>query len=212
MDHEVPGCLVVLLMILKCDDFAAFFDQMKKNKNPYQFGNSNHRSDWILLIESYLEMEQWLKSEEIPRKEVNRLPCTVRWLMRQTKFIAPRNAGMNHRTVKFHFLLHLSSDILDFGVLRNTDSSACESNHKTNVKDPANHTQMRRNTVIRQTATRYVENLTIRKAMNLIKPPPVETNCPIELELDGTHVDTCTGGKPSIQSSSRGWRNCFHLF
>lgn len=189
MGHEVPGCLVVLLMVLQCEDFAKIFADPRYN-NEFKFGNENHRADWITLIEAYLEMEQWLKSEELPRREVSRLPRGVKWLMRQTKFIAPRNAGMNHRTVKFHFLLHLASDILDFGVLRNTDSSACESNHKPNSKDPANHTQMRRKTFIRQTASRYVENLTIAKAANLIKPPRKESPAGNE----GLDIEISTGG------------------
>ena len=63
-------------------------------------------------------------------------------------------------------------DILDFGVLANTYSSACESNHKVNSKDCAEHTQLRKSTLFVQTAIRYVENLTNEKGMLMVIGPP----------------------------------------
>ena len=174
MGHEIPGCLLVLLLVLHCEDFAAIFPAAKTKKGTqeeeetFTFSNKNHRHDWQFLIESYMQMEQWIKSELLPTKEVRQFGTAAQWLMRQTKFIAPRCDGTNHRTIKFHFLIHLMQDMLDLGPMCNTDSAPCESNHKVNAKDCAQHTQLRKETLPQQTSGRYVENQTISKAWKTV--------------------------------------------
>ena len=55
--------------------------------------------------------------------------------MRLIKFVAPRKRGMMHCRIKFHLGLHIASDVLDFGVLANVDSStSLERSHKNNMK------------------------------------------------------------------------------
>ena len=98
MGYEIPGCLLVLLLVLYCDDFSAIFPNPKigAEREEFSFRNEDHRTDWKLLLESYLQTEQWMKSKSLPREEVEMFGTTAEWLMRATKFIAPRCEGTNH--------------------------------------------------------------------------------------------------------------------
>ena len=63
MGHKIPGCLLVLLLVLYCDNFLAVFPNPKNGaeREEFLFRNEDHRTDWKLLLESYLKMEKWMK-------------------------------------------------------------------------------------------------------------------------------------------------------
>ena len=62
MGHEIPRCLLVLLLVLHCDAFTEIFPPSKKKgrkkkeqeKENFSFKSENHKLDWQLLLESYL--------------------------------------------------------------------------------------------------------------------------------------------------------------
>ena len=63
------------------------------------------------------------------------------WLMCHFKFIAPSPTGMRNNTIKFHLVLHLAENILDYGVPQNFNSGFAESAHISLAKDTARNTQ-----------------------------------------------------------------------
>ena len=70
--------------------------------------------------------------------------------------VAQRNKGMGLKLMKFHAILHIQEDIIQFGVPLETDTSANESHHKK-PKQAAKQTQMAAETFNGQTATRLTE-------------------------------------------------------
>jgi hypothetical protein len=76
--------------------------------------------------------------------------------------------GMNF--VKFHLLLHLSTDLLKFGPSSSTDSSAGESMHK-DYKDDARRTQKNTGTLDKQTAKNHADSHAIDRAIRELNPP-----------------------------------------
>ena len=53
-----------------------------------------------------------------------------------------------------------------FGIPSNVDSGPGEKNHKANVKQPGGNTQKWQGQLAVQTATRYAENLLLKKLSN----------------------------------------------
>ena len=70
--------------------------------------------------------------------------------------VAQRNAGMGLKLLKFHTILHIWEDILQFGVPLEFDTSANESMHKP-AKQASRMTQKAHDTFNFQTATRLCE-------------------------------------------------------
>jgi hypothetical protein len=75
-----------------------------------------------------------------------------------------REEGAGNNTVKNHLLLHVVEFIKRFGSLKNVDSGIGESLHKTAIKETGKKTLMRLDHLESETATRYVENLTIERS------------------------------------------------
>ena len=90
--------------------------------------------DWILLVETLLTWELYLNEPQMERKHVIRLEKKHRYIMYLMRKIAQRNKGMGLKLAKFHMILHLWEDIMEFGVPLETDTSANESMHKPSKK------------------------------------------------------------------------------
>ena len=101
------------------------------------FGGENALSDWIMLVETLLQWEMWLKSDELPRNEVINAENKHRYIMYLVKKVGRRNQGMGMKVAKFHQIMHIADDILNFGVPMEVDTGANESGHK-----PAKKTAM----------------------------------------------------------------------
>ena len=67
------------------------------------FGGENALNDWILLVETLLQWEMWLKSDELPRNEVNYAESKHGCIMHLAKKVGRRNKGMG--TVEIHQVL-----------------------------------------------------------------------------------------------------------
>ena len=120
--------------------------------------------DYIHLLENVLQMEAWLKSEQLAVKEVKKAKSTVRWLMSCMKAVAERTTGMGWKFPKFHHLLHCLDDMLDYGMAQNFNSGPNESHHISMIKAPSKNTQRHRQSFTMQVGTRYCENLIIDRA------------------------------------------------
>ena len=73
------------------------------------------KDDWIMLLEIMLEWDAYLNSESMFTCHVKRLSTKHRYILCLIRKIARRTSGMGPNLVKFHIILHLVKDILQFG-------------------------------------------------------------------------------------------------
>jgi hypothetical protein len=74
--------------------------------------------------------EEWLKSDEMDVKDVERAERKHRYIMYLLQKVAPRGEGMGWKIIKFHGITHLVDDIKNFGVPNNVDTESDEAGHK----------------------------------------------------------------------------------
>ena len=128
------------------------------------FGTDEQIKDWIMLIETLLEWEAWLRSPTYKRNHVERAKkkhLTIMYLMIK---IANRSSGNGFKTAKTHGIAHMPYDMLKFGVAEEYDTGSNESAHKP-TKKAAKRTQKNEDTFVEQTANRLREGLAIDMAM-----------------------------------------------
>jgi hypothetical protein len=112
--------------------------------------------DWRLLVETMLQWETWLKKDKLDRKLVKRTGQKHRYLMYLIKKVGRRAKGMGLKTVKFHAIMHMVDDMLNFGVPMEVDTGSNESGHKP-TKTAAKLTQKCEETFDKQTSERLEE-------------------------------------------------------
>ena len=112
--------------------------------------------DWQNLLEMLLEWEMWLKSESLDASLVQRAERKHRYLMYFLKKVADRTGGMGWKITKYHTIMHLAQDILNFGVPLEVDTGSNESAHKSEKK-AARLTQKNKKTFDAQTQQRLNE-------------------------------------------------------
>jgi hypothetical protein len=210
MGHEVPGVLLVLLLSLHTTRYKDIFREsiFKKHTAARGIGNHDFMKDWITLLESVLCWEQWLKKDRMTRQEVHKSRKAHRHLMRLIKFVALRKMGMKHCRIEFHLGLHIASDVLDFGVPANVDSTPLERSHKTNMKMTGANTQRRKLLLNKQTVHRLVENIVIDRCWNEITPPATHLLLPIPEPPPGTRTDSAVGGHFYVSLNETGNPQC----
>ena len=199
--HEMTGCLYVMLFALHTSRYRDIFSEKARHRSESGLGNKAHITDWINLLSSLLQWQEWLKQEEIPVHIVSKSTKSVKWLMQMMKSVAPREEGMGYNTIKFHLPLHLADDILNHGVPQNVNSAFAESAHIPIAKHTTRNTQKRKATFTIQAANRYVENLAVGMSWrdaNLTNDSPIVTNnhTTAHSRKDGKHftaTETLTG-------------------
>ena len=130
MAHEMSGLILILCTCLRCYEGRTALMNESMGKQRQYFSERAFIKDWIMLLESMLQMEAWLKLPEIPVFEIQRFEVKVRELMALEKLIGKRSTGMGFRTFNFHAAVHLSDDMLYFGVPHHVNSSSNEMHHK----------------------------------------------------------------------------------
>ncbi len=149
---EHTGILLCILAVLRSTaGQKLLMDQRKGN-----FAHTGQLEDWILLVETLLEWEEWLKSPRMERKHVVRSKNKHRYIMYLIKKVGKRAKGMGLKLIKYHTILHMSQDILNFGVPMEYDTGSNESGHKK-TKQAAKLTQKKEETFDEQVATRLHE-------------------------------------------------------
>lgn len=144
------------------------FLSSEKNKFLHLFGGEGIGDDrhgfWILLLERFIMVEEFLKQSKFKVKEVN---CFRKWFpqfLLLYKNVVDRKVGSGFKLLKFHLCTHFADDILKWGCPSSFNSATGESNHKT-LKKHARRTQKKMESLVEQTGMRYVESLAIHKAM-----------------------------------------------
>ena len=120
------------------------------------FKNHGVLRDWQTLLETMLQWEMWLKSDQMEIKHVNASFHFHRYVMWLIKNTCDRKEGMGLNTTKFHTIMHYSQDMKNNGVPGEYDTGANESGHKQS-KMAAKLTQKKHSTFDKQVATRLEE-------------------------------------------------------
>jgi hypothetical protein len=148
MAKEYTGVLLIMAGLLRSEDGKNKLLNLPRHKF-----TENQLKDWVMLVDTLLQWEAYLKAGQMKRKDVERLQKKHQWLLHLLKFVGARRKGMGFKLVKFHAILHLAEDICMFGVPMNVDTGSNESHHKR-TKVAAKLTQKDPTTFEEQTSKR----------------------------------------------------------
>jgi hypothetical protein len=184
MAKEFTGVLLIMSALVRT---KVVMDKLKASRGKH-FKEDGKITDWSLLIETLLQWEAYLCSDQMAVSDVVRLRRKHKYIMYLLKKIGKRRKGMGFKIMKFHAILHLAFDILMFGVPMNVDTGCNESHHKT-TKVAAKLTQREIQTFEIQTCDRLDDFHVIDLAMEEIDGRPLwhyfwgwEHDDPVQLE------------------------------
>ena len=178
MAKEYSGVLLLIATILRSDKGRSILSACRK-KN---FNDDWLIADWSLLVETLLQWEAFLKQPELPKNLVKRfLDKKHRFIMYLIKKVTRRNQGMGLKILKFHAIVHMAGDILNFGVPMNFDTGVNESHHK-GTKVAAKMTKKDLANFEKSTANRIWEFNILRRALEELDGRPLWDY------IDGFHV------------------------
>jgi hypothetical protein len=151
MAQEYPGILLCMAAIFRSTQGRKLLASKKR-----QFGELTLIRDWSMLVETLLQWERWLRSDSMEKKHVKKAEKIHKYIMYLLKKVAKREKGMSFKLTKFHGIVHIASDILNFGVPLEVDTGFNESGHKA-TKVAAKLTQRNEKTFDKQVAIRLEE-------------------------------------------------------
>ena len=128
--------------------------------------------DWIMMLETLLQWEAWLKSERMETFDVLRAKKKHRYVMFLVRKVAKRTKGNGLKIPKFHGILHMADEILNFGVPLEFDTGDNESHHIP-AKVAARLTQKIKENFESSTCKRLIE----KEVLDLA-----------QMELEGLHL------------------------
>lgn len=182
MAKDYRGVLLIILAICRSTKGRKILRKQKA------FRETSTLDDWILLVESMLEWESYLNEPRMQVKDVKRLEKKHRYIMYIMRKVAQRTKGMGLKLLKFHTILHIWEDILQFGVPLEYDTSANESMHKPSKK-ASKMTQKAADTFNYQTATRLCEFTLLDLAMAEIEDGKKMWEYYVRMELPEKELD-----------------------
>ena len=134
MAKEYPRILLCIASVLQSSKGRALLSRREHFKEVGIIDN------WKMLVELLLQWEMWLKSHKLNKSDVIKSKEKNKIIMYYIKKIGRRAEGMGLKIVKFHGILHLADDILNFGVPMEVDTGSNKRGHKA-MKKAAKHTQ-----------------------------------------------------------------------
>lgn len=158
MAKEYTGVLLCLLLALRS---AKGHKMLRKRR---KFFDDIRLRDWVMLLETLLQWEEWLKSAKMMKKHVRAARQKHRYIMFLMRKIANRSKGMGLKLTKFHAIVHMSDDMLNFGVPLEFDTGSDEKGHRP-TKTAAKLTQKTKSTFDEQVAQRLREIQLLEYAM-----------------------------------------------
>ena len=168
MANEYTGLILILCTVLRCFAGRRLLLEESRGNQKKMLGQIHLIKNWIMLLETMLQWEAWLKQPSISVFEIHRFEVKVRELMEFEKTIGQRNTGMKFRTFNFHASLHVADDILYFGVPNHVNTSTDESQHKPD-KTAAKRTQRRPKTFDKQCADRIHDMRVVEHGLQEIR-------------------------------------------
>ena len=195
MAKDFRGILLIMCAILRSTKGREI---LSKRNN---FWETTALDDWILLVELMLEWESYLNEPQMCLKHVKRLEKKHRFIMYIMRKVAQRTQGMGLKLMKFHAILHIWKDIIQFGLPLEYDTAANESMHKP-AKQAAKQTQMAADTFNFQTGTRLIEYDLLDLAMEEIENNRVPWQYFWNLEESESDSDEDNGGGKKAEIST----------
>ena len=168
MAKEYTGVLLIMSALLRVRMSRDILQRARKKS----FREDWQRRDWILLIETLLQWESYLMVETMHKSMAKRLQKKHRFIMFLLKKVANRTKKMGFKIMKFHAIVHIAQDILDFGVPYVVDTGSNESHHKK-TKAAAQLTQKDIATFEKQTSDRLDDMHVLELAMEEIHGRPL---------------------------------------
>ena len=172
---EYSGVILILLIILLCDDGKQLFIDSKIETSTI--------NKYISLLENLLKFEQWMEKEsnfKFSPNDISNMRTSVTSLSLQIKTSLNRTQGNGMKVLKFHILSHMVDDIDRFGSPQNYNGGPCESNFKPQKK-MAKCTQQRPESIQEQLATRVSDYFLMKHAMNQYNVSTIN-NCDVYRE------------------------------
>jgi len=168
MAKEFTGVLLVLGAAIRSTHGRQLLTDANNGQNNAEFLEVGRYRDWISLIETLLQWEVWLKSDEMRKTDVERAETKHRYIMALIKKVGNRVKGMGLKLLKFHAIMHMAQDMIHYGVPMNYDTGDMEAGHKP-VKVAAKLTQKKEETFDEQTGKRLGETHLIDMALEEIQ-------------------------------------------
>jgi len=193
MGKEYRGVLLVMLVAMNTETGRQIL-----GKKAREFGATFHH-DWVTLLETLLQWERWMSSDVLQKRHVRAARAKHRFIMYLFRKVAMRKAGMGLKIPKFHMVLHIVEDILNFGVPMEVDTGSNESGHKGTIA-AAKLTQRQRQTFEVQTARRLDEMHLLELARQELGGRPLwdygigYAPRPKSPEVDAENTTSLTGG------------------
>ena len=172
MGHEMSGMILVLLAVCRSHRGRNMLLNESRGQQKKFFQREDFVTDWIMLLETLLEFEAWLRKPELDVALVKRARTKIRELLSMEKNIGKREAGMGFNIFNFHAGIHVPDDILFFGVPSNVNTMANESHHRPNKK-ASKRTQRRPKLFDMQCANRIHDMNVINLGMEELAGRPV---------------------------------------
>ncbi len=188
MGKEFNGVLLIMATIMHSALGREILMTKPKSK---KFAKEYLLQDWIMLIETLLQWECFLKLDVMEKNHVKRLKKKHQYLMYLMKKVGNRTKGMGLKLIKFHAILHIWEDILIHGVPINVDTGTNESHHKLQ-KAAARLTQRILELFEVQTAKRIEEFRLVELAMMEL------AGYPLWEYFDGNHMGAEKEAEPDL--------------
>ena len=96
--------------------------------------NESYLRDWVLLVETQLQLEQWMALPEMDVYTVEQAKTKFRELIGMIKQVGKRDKGMGCKTMNVHATKHVPQDIHNFGPPRCTNTKSNKTHHKRDKK------------------------------------------------------------------------------
>ena len=214
---EYTGVLLLMATVLRSSRGREILTA-SRNRN---FREEWLVKDWVLLIETLLVWEAYLKQDQMQKIHVHRMQKKNRYILYLMKNVAKRSEGMGLKIMKFHGITHMAEDIQMFGVPMVLDTGSNESHHKI-TKVAAKLTQRDISKFEEQTSNRLDEFHVLDLALEeldgrplweyldgydhpviAVKPSELEKN---NEDLDGNHNDVDGENANKPETSTGGTR------
>jgi len=168
MAKEYTGVLLIIAAILRSTEGKNLLCGPKAGRKSGKFAQDPGLiDDWIMLVETMLMWEEWLKSDEMAKEHVEAAKKKHLYIMYLMRKVGNRTKGMGLKITKFHAIMHMAQDIIHFGVPMNYDTGSDESGHKAS-KTAAKVTQKRKDLFDEQVGQRLIEVQTLDLAQEEI--------------------------------------------
>ena len=154
--HEMQGVLLLIVTIFLSSSYETFKESFGEKRLSYTF----HLFEVLMVLEEFLK----LRSHE--RKNIVLLEYWMPIFLQTYIDVVNREEKNRMNILKVHLPRHIPKDIIMDGPAAGSNSAIGESHHITTAKVTANATQRRAENLEEQSGNRYVENLSIDRAIS----------------------------------------------